>query len=67
MLRQATQKMQRALDDFFKATTKDIDMFMANQSMLESRNSDIENIIQSVKQEDVRFSYALYVELTINE
>jgi len=51
-LRQATQTLQRKLDEFMKQSTKDIDTFMANQNALQSRSVELDNIIQKMQQEE---------------
>lgn len=52
LLRQATQTLQRRLDEFLKASTKDIDMFIANQNTLQSRSTELERIVQTMQQEE---------------
>jgi len=65
--RQATQLLQRRLDEFFKASTKDIDMFMANQHTLQTRRFELEKMIQNLHQEEAELEKVVAASIAKSE
>jgi ESCRT-I complex subunit TSG101 len=64
---QVTKKLQQKLDEFFKNTTKDMEMFMSNQSTLEQRNGELAKSSEALKIEESELDKANAAAVAKNE